>query len=163
MDTALNQNIAAKQGAADSGRYFQYMAQFVGFSAADAETIQQTKPIIEKHLPELVTQFYSHLLRHPPTRKFFLKKDGSIDQPYVELRMRHLTSFWLHAASGVYDDGFAGYVDYVGRAHTARGVDPNIYIEERYVIGQVGFMQHAISEAISKELRQVDEAHEVRA
>jgi nitrite reductase/ring-hydroxylating ferredoxin subunit len=42
-------------------------------------------------------------------------------------------------------------------------VDPNIYIEERYVIGQVGFMQHAISEAISKELRQVDEAYEVRA
>ena len=68
MDAALNQNIAAKQGAADSGRYFQYMAQFIGFSAADAETIQQTKPIIEKHLPELVTQFYSHLLRHPPTR-----------------------------------------------------------------------------------------------
>jgi nitrite reductase/ring-hydroxylating ferredoxin subunit/hemoglobin-like flavoprotein len=163
MDTALNQNIAAKQGVADSGRYFQYMAQFIGFSAADAETIQQTKPIIEKHLPELVTQFYSHLLRHPPTRRFFLKKDGSIDQPYVELRMRHLTNFWLHAASGVYQDTFAGYVDYVGRAHSARGADPHIYIAERYVIGQVGFMQHAISEVIRQELGQKDEAFELRA
>lgn len=163
MDAVLNQSMGAKQGAEDSGRYFSYMAQFVNFTEADAETVKQTRPIIEKHLPELVTKFYSHLLRHPPTRKFFLKQDGSIDQPYVELRMRHLTSFWLHAASGVYDEGFAGYVDYVGRAHTARGVDPNIYIAERYVIGQVGFMQHAISEAISKELHQVDEASEVRA
>ena len=163
MDTVLKHNMGAKQGAEDSGRYFRYMAQFVDFTEADAETVKMTRPLIEKHLPEIVTKFYSHLLRHPPTRKFFLKKDGSIDQPYVELRMRHLTSFWLHAAGGVYDDGFAGYIDYVGRAHTSRGVDPNIYIEERYVIGQVGFMQQAISEALSKELHHVDETHEVRA
>lgn len=163
MAIESNQNMEAKQGAKDSARYFNYMAQFVDFNAADAKTIQQTKPIIEKHLSELVTKFYSHLLRHPPTRRFFLKKDGSIDQPYVELRMRHLTNFWLRAASGIYDDGFASYVDYVGRAHTSRGVDPHIYIAERYVIGQVGFMQHAISEAISKELREVDESLEIRA
>src|SRR5512135_805641 len=163
MATLPNENMRAKQGAEDAVRYFQYMAQFVDFNEADAETIRQTKPIVEKHLPELVTKFYSHLLRHPPTRRFFLKKDGSIDQAYVELRMRHLTSFWLHAASGVYNDGFAGYVDYVGRAHTSHGADPHIYIAERYVIGQVGFMQHAISEAISKELRQKDEVLEIRA
>src|SRR5512135_736221 len=163
MATLPNENMRAKQGAEDAVRYFQYMAQFVDFTAADAETIRQTKPILEKHLPELVAKFYTHLLRHPPTRKFFIKKDGSIDQPYVELRMRHLTNFWLHAASGVYDDTFAGYVDYVGRAHTSHGADPRIYVAERYVIGQVGFMQHAISEAISQELRHVDEAFEIRA
>jgi len=163
MEVVSNQNMAAKQGAEDSERYFQYMAQFVDFNEADAETIKQTRSIVEKHLPELVAKFYSHLLRHPPTRRFFLKKDGSIDQPYVELRMRHLTNFWLHAARGVYDNGFAGYVDYVGRAHTSHGADPRIYVAERYVIGQVGFMQHAISEAISKELRHVDEAFEIRA
>ena len=163
MDAVLNQNMGAKQGAEDSGRYFQYMAQFVGFNESDAETIKLTRPIVEKHLPELVTKFYSHLLRHPPTRKFFLKQDGSVDQPYVELRMRHLTNFWLHAASGAYDDGFARYVDYVGRAHTSHGADPQIYIAERYVIGQVGFMQQAIGEAISKELRGADESQQIRA
>ncbi|MGE5073559.1 MAG: Rieske 2Fe-2S domain-containing protein [Anaerolineae bacterium] len=163
MTTETKHNMTTKQGAQDSGRYFQYMAQFVDFNEADAATIKRTRPIVERHLPELVTKFYSHLLRHPPTRRFFLKKDGSIDQPYVELRMRHLTNFWLHAASGSYDEGFAGYVDYVGRAHTSHGADPSIYIAERYVIGQVGFMQHAISEAISAELRQEDAALEIRA
>jgi nitrite reductase/ring-hydroxylating ferredoxin subunit len=54
-------------------------------------------------------------------------------------------------------------VDYVGRAHTSHGADPQIYVAERYVIGQVGFMQHAISDAISNELRHTDEALEIRA
>jgi nitrite reductase/ring-hydroxylating ferredoxin subunit/hemoglobin-like flavoprotein len=154
---------AAKRGAEDAGRYFEYMAEFIGFTDADAEAIQRTKPIIEKHLPEIVTKFYAHLLRYPPTRRFFLKKDGSIAQDYLELRMRHLTNFWLRTAEGVFDDDYARYVDYVGRAHTSRGADPSIYIAEHYVIGQVGMVQHAISEAVSRELRDQDPELEFRA
>ena len=156
-------DVNAKRGAEDAGRYFKYMGEFIGLSAKDEETIKRTAPIIEKHLPEIVAKFYSHLLRYPPTRKFFLKKDGSIDQEYVELRRRHLTNFWLRSAQGNYDEEYARYVDYVGRAHTSHGADPRIYIAERYVIGQVGFMQHAISDALTRELRHVDEEFEAQA
>lgn len=151
LDTAHQQDVA-RQGSEDAGRYFRYMADYVGFTAADAEAIRQTKPIIEKHLPEIVSKFYAHVLRYPPTRKFFLDADGTLNQDYLELRMRHLTNFWLRTADGVFDDDYARYVDYVGRAHTSHGADPTIYIAERYVIGQVGMMQHAISEAINREL-----------
>jgi nitrite reductase/ring-hydroxylating ferredoxin subunit/hemoglobin-like flavoprotein len=151
LDTTHQQEVA-RQGAGDAPRFFRYMAEYVGFTDADAEAIRQTKPIIEKHLPEIVSKFYAHVLRYAPTRKFFLDADGSLNQEYLELRMRHLTNFWLRTAEGVFDDEYARYVDYVGRAHTARGADPAIYIAERYVIGQVGMMQHAISEAINREL-----------
>ena len=151
VDTS-HQQAVARQGAEDAGEYFRYMAEYVGFTSADADAIRQTKPIIEKHLPEIVSKFYAHVLRYPPTRKFFLNADGSLNQDYLELRMRHLTNFWLRTAEAVFDDDYARYVDYVGRAHTSRGADPNIYIAERYVIGQVGMMQHAISEAINREL-----------
>jgi nitrite reductase/ring-hydroxylating ferredoxin subunit/hemoglobin-like flavoprotein len=154
---------AAIQADADSGSYFKYMAEFVGFMPKDAEIIRQSKPYVEKHVPEIVDKFYAHLLRYPPTRKFFLKKDGSIDQPYLELRMRHQANFWLRTADAVFDEEYARYIDYVGRAHTSRGADPHIYIAERYVIGQVGFMSHAISEALTKELRHVDEDFEMQA
>jgi nitrite reductase (NADH) small subunit len=163
MSEQTNLQEKAQGGAEDAGRYFQYMAEFVGLSTGDVHAIQQTASIIEHHLPEIVAKFYSHLLRYPPTRKFFLKKDGSLDQEYVELRMRHLTNFWLRAAQGNFDDEFARYIDYVGRAHTSRGADPKIYIAERYVIGQVGFMQHAISEAITRDLRHVNEDLETTA
>ena len=163
MSEQTNLQTKAQAGAEDAGRYFQYMADFIGLSKEDVSAIQQTASIIEHHLPEIVAKFYSHLLRYPPTRRFFLKKDGSIDQEYVELRMRHLTNFWLHAAKGNFDDEFARYIDYVGRAHTSHGADPKIYIAERYVIGQVGFMQHAISEAITRDLRHVNEDLETAA
>jgi nitrite reductase/ring-hydroxylating ferredoxin subunit/hemoglobin-like flavoprotein len=139
-----------------AGRYFRAMAEFVGFDPSDIDAIRQSAPVIEKNMPEIVGSFYAHLLRYPPTRKFFLKKDGAIDQEYLELRMRHLTAFWLRTATGVYDDEYACYLEYVGRAHTARGANPGIYIAERYVIGQVGFIQHAISTILIKELREVD-------
>jgi nitrite reductase/ring-hydroxylating ferredoxin subunit/hemoglobin-like flavoprotein len=157
------ESTAAKRGAADAGLYFTHMAEFIGFTAEDAEAIKQSKPIIVKHLPEIVAKFYAHLLRYPPTRAFFLKKDGSVDSEYLELRMRHLTNFWVRTAEGVFDDDYARYVDYVGRAHTSRGADPSIYVAERYVIGQVGMVQHAISAALSRELRDGDKELEFRA
>ena len=163
MNAPETQNNVTKRGAEDSGQYFRYMAEFTGFTEADAEIVKKTKPIIEKHLPDIVTKFYSHLLRYPPTRKFFLKKDGSIDHAYLETRMRHLTNFWLRTADGIFDDDYARYVDYVGRAHTSHGADPKIYIAERYVIGQVGVVQHAISEALSRELRGDDPEFEFQA
>ncbi len=162
-EQAHEQPTVAKRGAADAGRYFTHMAEFIGFTTADAEAIRQSKPIIVKHLPDIVAKFYSHLMRYPPTRAFFLKKDGSVDSEYLELRMRHLTNFWLRTADGVFDDDYARYVDYVGRAHTSRGADPHIYIAERYVIGQVGMVQHAISEALTRELRDGDQEFEFRA
>ena len=163
MTTSLTQDDKTKQGAEDSGRYFRYMAEFVGFTQADADAINESRFIIEKYIPEIVSKFYAQLLRYPPTRKHFLRKDGSLDQEYLQLRMHHLTNFWRRTAYGVFDDNYARYIDYVGRAHTSRGADPNIYIPERYVIGQVGFMTHAISEAITKELHDIDSDWEVRA
>lgn len=154
--TIADSNIASKQGADDAGQYFRYMAEFVGFSADDAKIIRQTKPFIAIHIPDIVAAFYEKILRYPPTRKLFLAKDGLLDRDYLQLRMSHLTNFWLRTADGVFDDTFARYIDYVGRAHTSHGADPSIYIAERYVIGQIGFIQHAISDALSKELRQMD-------
>jgi nitrite reductase/ring-hydroxylating ferredoxin subunit len=163
MLTTNAQQVAKKQGAEDAGRYFKYMAEFVGFTQAEAEAIRESRFIIEKYIPEIVSKFYAHLLRYPPTRKYFLKKDGSVNQEYLQLRMQHLANFWRRTAGGVYDDEYARYVDYVGRAHTSHGADPHIYIPERYVIGQVGLMQHAISEAITKELHDIDPEWELRA
>jgi nitrite reductase/ring-hydroxylating ferredoxin subunit len=163
MTAPLTQDEKIKQGAEDSGKYFRYMAEFVGFSEHDAEAIHESRFIVEKYIPEIVSKFYIKLLSYPPTRKHFLRQDGSLDQEYLQLRMHHLTNFWRRTAYGEFDDNYARYVDYVGRAHTSHGADPNIYIPERYVIGQVGFMQHAISEAITKELHDFDPDWEVRA
>lgn len=152
-----------KRGAADAWLFFQYMADFVGFAEDDAETIRETRFVIEKHIPTIVAGFYSQLLRFPATRRLFLKQDGSLDQEYLELRMRHQATFWRRAASGEYDEDFARFVDYVGRAHTSDGADPSIYIPERYVIGMVSYVQQRVTEALEAELGEIDRDLQMRA
>lgn len=152
MEQSMSRTDKERRGAEDSGRYFRYMAEFIGFGEKDAEIIRRTKPYIAGRLAGIVSAFYTKLLRYPPTRKYFIRADGTVDQDYLELRMRHLTNFWLRTAEGVFDDDYARYVDYVGKAHTSHGADSSIYIAERYVIGQVGFMQNAISQVIHDEL-----------
>ncbi len=145
-----------KRGAVDAPRYFRFMADFVGFTPEDAQTIRETRLVVEKHLPAIIGEFYAQLLRFPATRKVFLKKDGSLDQDYLELRMQHQANFWRRTMTGVFDEDYARFVDYVGRAHTSQGADPRIYISERYVIGMVGFMQQRIAEALAAELHAIN-------
>lgn len=155
-DTQLSHQQKVNRGSADAGPYFRHMMSFVGFGEEQAAAIRASRLVIEKHIPRIVADFYTHLLRYPPTRTHFLNKEGVIDQAYLQKRMHHLTNFWRRTASGFYDDEYARYVDYVGRAHTSHGADPGIYIAERYVIGQVGFIQHAITQALTQELHELD-------
>jgi nitrite reductase/ring-hydroxylating ferredoxin subunit len=151
-----------KRGAADAGRYFQFMSEFIGFTPEDAATIRETRFIVEKYIPSIIADFYTQLLQYPATRRIFLKKDGSLDQDYLELRMQHQAGFWRRTASGVYDDDYARFVDYVGRAHTSQGADPKIYIPERYVMGMIGFVQDRIGRALAAELHTLDPELELR-
>ncbi len=162
MEQQLSTQERFKRGAADAGRYFQFMSEFIGVSAEDAATIRETRFIIEKYIPSIVADFYTQLLRYPATRRIFLKKDGSLDQDYLEMRMHHQAGFWRRTASGVYDEDYARFVDYVGRAHTSQGADPKIYIAERYVMGMIGFVQDRIGRALGAELHAVDPELELR-
>ena len=55
--------LADKQrGSCPYGRYFYFMAQFVGFQPEHGEAIRTTHPIVEKHLPAIVAGFYAQLL-----------------------------------------------------------------------------------------------------
>lgn len=152
-----------KRGAADADRYFHFMADFVGFTDEQAEIIRQTRFVVEKHIPAIVGEFYAHLLGFPATRKHFLKADGTLDQDYLELRMQHQVSFWRRTASCEFDEDYARFVDYVGRAHTSLGADPKVYIPERYVLGMIGFMGQRLTEALATELHDRDPELEVRA
>lgn len=152
-----------KRGAADADQFFKYIAGFVGFTPEDAAAIRETRFVIEKYIPVIVGAFYTQLLKFPATRKPFEKPDGTIDQAYLEMRMHHQAGFWRRAASGQFDEDFARFTDYVGRAHTSHGADPHIYIPQRYVIGMVGFVQRGVTEALSRELRDVDPDLERRA
>ena len=162
MSEQLSTQERFKRGAADAGRYFQFMAEFLGFTPADAVAIRETRFVVEKHIPSIVADFYTQVLRYPETRRNFLHSDGRINQEYLEMRMQHQAGFWRRTAAGEFDDDYARFVDYVGRAHTSHGADPKIYIPERYVMGMIGFMQDRLGRALAAELHAVDPELELR-
>lgn len=156
METAQSLQERFKRGSADAGRYFDYMAEFVGFGEEDRQTIRETRFIVEKHIPAIIARFYAQLLRYPATRQFFLKKDGSVDQEYLQLRIHHQINFWRRTAAADFDEDYARFTDYVGRAHTSQGADQKIYIPARYVTGMVGFVQSNLVAALQQELAEHD-------
>lgn len=147
----------------EAGHFFRYMADFVKFTAEDARAIRESTLVVEKHIPAIVSEFYINLLKYPQTRKFFLKKDGSLDAEYLQLRMYHQANFWRRTAGAEFNDDYANFVNYVGRAHTSRGADAHIYIHEQYVIGMVGFVMNAINAALISELDDYNKDLETRA
>ena len=161
--TELTTQERFKRGAVDAGRYFDFMAQFVNFQPEHIEAIRATRFVVEKHIPAIVADFYANLLSFPATRKHFLKKDGAIDQDYLEWRMQHQAAFWRRTAQAVFDEDYARFVDYVGKAHTSQGADPNIFIPERYVMGMIGFVQQRMTRAIAQELQEIDPELALRA
>lgn len=44
------------------GRFFYFIAQFVGFQPEHGEAIRATHPIVEKHMPAIVADFYTQFL-----------------------------------------------------------------------------------------------------
>jgi hypothetical protein len=66
---SLSKQEKIQRGAEDAGRYFRYMSDFVGFTAEDAKAIREAGLVIEKYIPDIVAQFYTHLLQYVPTRK----------------------------------------------------------------------------------------------
>ena len=77
------ENVQSSQ-AQEAGRYFRNMAQFVAFGVEEAIAIRETRIVIEKHIPAIVANLYAHLQEYPPTRNYFLKKDGQIDPELEE-------------------------------------------------------------------------------
>ena len=122
--TELTTQERFKRGAVDAGRYFDFMAQFVNFQPEHVEAIRATRFVVEKHIPAIVADFYANLLSFPATRKHFLKKDGAIDQDYLEWRMQHQAAFWRRTAQAVFDEDYARFVDYVGKATPLRAQTP---------------------------------------
>ena len=55
-------NAPDRKHAEEAGRYFRYMAEFVGFDKDDADAIRQSSIIIEKYLPGIIGRFYTNLL-----------------------------------------------------------------------------------------------------
>jgi hypothetical protein len=137
--------VDSKGIARDPVKRLAFLESFVGFTDEDWKALAESVEVLAPKLPGLLDAIYAHLLGHDDTRRIFLGMRGELDPKYIEVRKEHLTEWVLRTASGREDhDGFAHYLETVGRRHTGVEGEPHRQVPPRYMVGLTSFVQSGI-------------------
>ncbi len=101
----------------------------LGFLEIDADTresLQDFLPLIDKALPEVLREFYSHLALHPQLINMF--GTGERRQAAIAHAADAQTRHWRNLFSGRFDASYMASVRTIGLTHSRIGLDPRWYI-----------------------------------
>jgi hypothetical protein len=116
----------------DLGYRFGYLAEFMGFGAEDVAAIHAAAPKLAPLVPALVDAVYDKLFTYDATKRHFVPRqfgyEGeapkdltslTLDHPQIAFRKEHLARYLTKLVTAAYDGKTVGYLDMVGRMHTA--------------------------------------------
>lgn len=116
---------------ADLEYRYQYLTEFMDFTAADVACIHGAAPYLAPLIPEIVEKTYNKLLSFDATARHFLPRQAgfngptpdnlaalSLSNPQVQFRREHLLRYLMQLLGRAYDGKMAIYLDMVGKMHT---------------------------------------------
>jgi hypothetical protein len=143
----------------DLGYRFGYVSEFMGFGPDDVETIHAAAgpaPLV----PALVDAVYDKLIGYDATWRHFLPRqhgtrarfrrafradDGSRPDQF---RKQHLARYLAALVTKPYDARMVGYLDTVGKIHTAKAGAPEIQVPLVQMNALLGFVADALTATI---------------
>lgn len=105
----------------------------------NCEHIRHLKPIIERHLPAGLDEFYDQLRKTPEVQNFFQNNS------HIDRAKGAQLSHWGAISSGVFDDRYAANVRKIGQTHARIGLEPSWYIGGYAII-----LEHLIKAIVSE-------------
>lgn len=97
---------------------YRELQQYVGWTAADAETVARLSPLVESSYPELVDDFYEEIQRHPQALQVITG-----GQPQIERLKRTLVGWLQDLFSGNYDERYVNLRWKIGHRHVEIGLN----------------------------------------
>lgn len=141
---------------------FGYLADFMGFSAADVEAIHGSAPLLAPLVPALVDAVYEKLRSYDATWRHFLPRqsgyDGPIpsrladlglDHPQIRFRKDHLARYLSALVTRPYDLAMIQYLNRVGKMHTPKAGSPELDVPLVQMNALLGFVADALLAAIA--------------
>lgn len=117
--------------------FIEEMKRYVGFSEEDASLLRQMAPRMEKYLPGMAEEFYSHIPSHPGAFQVFTGGETQI------LRLKRTLQEWARGLfTGVYDDAYAAQRYEIGKRHVRIG------LEQKYVISAMATVRAYFSQCL---------------
>ena len=147
----------------DSQYRYEYLAEFIGFGAADAALIQEFAPHIGPRIGELVEKTYTKLLGYDATARHFVPRqhgyegdvpeklaDLTTNHPQIRFRKDHLNRYFMQLIGRSYDAKMVQYLDMVGRMHTPHAGSKAIIVPLVQMNALMGLLSDAIMETVAE-------------
>ncbi len=145
----------------ETGYRFEYLAEFMGFSADDVAAIHASAGLLAPLVPTLVDAVYDKLHGYDATWRHFLPRQsgyqGSVPQTLNELTMdheqirfrkEHLGRYLAALVTKPYDGDMVKYLDLVGKIHTPHAGSGKINVPLVQMNALLGFVATAFIRTI---------------
>lgn len=159
----------------DSQYRYEYLAEFIGFSSADAALIQGFAPHLGPRIGELVEKTYEKLLKYDATARHFVPRQHgfegdvpenlavlSANHPQIRFRKDHLNRYFMQLIGRSYDAKMVQYLDMVGKMHTPHAGSKLIVVPLVQMNALMGLLSDAIMEAIAQSPLDSTKSHQTQ-
>lgn len=155
------QHIDEQQLETDLAYRFQYIAEFIGFTPADAALVQGAAMYLGPMIPELVDRTYQKLLTYDATARHFVPRQAGFEgvtptdlaaitatHPQIQFRKEHLARYLQTLLGRTCDVKLVPYLDMVGKIHTPRAGNGEIVVPLLQMNALMGFLADVLFETI---------------
>ena len=147
----------------DAQYRYEYLAEFIGFGAADAAMIQAFAPHLGPRIAELVEKTYERLLAFDATARHFVPRqhgyDGDVpatladltaSHPQIRFRKDHLNRYFMQLIGRSFDAKMVQYLDMVGKMHTPHAGSKAIVVPLVQMNALMGLLSDTLIEFIAE-------------
>lgn len=140
---------------------FQYLTDFMGFTAEDIAAIHGAAPLLAPLVPTLVDAVYAKLYQYDATWRHFLPRqsgfqgaapitlaDLTMDHPQIAFRKNHLGRYLAALVTLPYNGKMVEYLDMVGKIHTNKAGSAQIQVPLVQMNALMGFVADALNATI---------------
>lgn len=145
----------------DLGYRFQYLTEFVGFDGEDTAAVHEAAAHLAPLVPTLVDAVYVKLFSYDATKRHFLPQqqgyEGLLpeslemltpDHDLIKFRKEHLTRYLTALVTRSYDGKMMAYLDMVGKIHTDKAGNKDLYVPLVQMNALMGFVADALTSTI---------------
>lgn len=130
------------------------MADFVGFTDEDLELLRASGPLLIDRADDLAAAVYEHFLSYPATARYFLTRDGEVNETRLTRRKHSLARWLRNSIEFNIDEQFPVFLLAVGVVHSNPPAPAARHgsVPARFMTGTISFIQTQIATTLAEEM-----------
>ena len=130
------------------------MADFVGFTDDDLELLRASGPLLIDRADDLAAAVYEHFLSYPATARYFLTRDGEVNETRLTRRKHSLARWLRNSIEFIIDEQFPVFLLAVGVVHSNPPAPAGRHgsVPARFMTGTISFIQSQIASTLAEEM-----------